>query len=436
MTRVAPAGPLHGRLRPPPDKSISHRAAIVAAMGESVTPLHGYLEAADTHSTLTAIRALGAHVEATRGPAAASAGLSLSIEGIGLRGPGHRAPKLAIDVGNAGTLLRLLPGWLAGQGVGAWTLDGDESIRRRPVDRVAEPLRRMGAAIECRQGRLPPLRVEGAKLRGITYELPVPSAQVKSCVLLAALLAEGASEVVEPAPTRDHSERMLAAAGASIRASDGRIRIEPVERLEPERIEIPGDFSSAAFALVAALLVPGSEIRIEGVGLNPTRIALVSIAERMGGRIEVVAGEPAGPEPRGEILVRSSELQATEVEPDEVAVAIDELPLVALLACFADGESVVRGAGELRHKESDRLAAIVDGLRRLGAQIEPLSDGFAIRGAGGLRGGTLDARGDHRLAMLGAVAGLASRDGVEVAELDVAGISYPGFERDLRSLLG
>jgi 3-phosphoshikimate 1-carboxyvinyltransferase len=436
MTRVAPVGPLHGRLRPPPDKSISHRAAIVAAMGESATPIHGYLEADDTHSTLTAIRALGAHVEATREPAAASAGLSLSIEGIGLRGPGYRAPRLEIDVGNAGTLLRLLPGWLAGQGVGMWTLDGDESIRRRPVDRVAEPLRRMGAGVECREDRLPPIRVEGAELRGVTYELPVASAQVKSCVLLAALLAEGGSEVVEPAPTRDHSERMLAAAGANVQVAERRIRIDPLERVEPDRIEIPGDFSSAAFALIAALLVPGSEIRIEGVGLNPTRTALLSIVERMGGRIEVVAGEPAGPEPRGEISARSSELHATEVEPDEVALAIDELPLVALLACFADGETVVRGAGELRHKESDRLATIVEGLSALGAQVEPLADGFAVRGSGGVVGGHLDPRGDHRLAMLGAVAGLASRDGVEVAGLEVAGISYPGFERDLRSLLG
>jgi 3-phosphoshikimate 1-carboxyvinyltransferase len=435
MTRFAAAGPLHGRLRPPPDKSISHRAAIVAAMAETATPVHGYLDAADTRSTLAAVQALGARVEALGEPARGSRELELSIAGIGLRGPGHRAPRVEIDVGNAGTLLRLLPGWLAGQGTGAWKLDGDDSIRRRPVDRIAEPLRRMGARIDCRDGRLPPIRVEGAELRGIAYELPVASAQVKSCLLLAGLLAEGETQIVEPAPSRDHTERMLASTGATLRVGDRRVTVRRAGRLEPRPIEVPGDFSSAAFALVAALIVPGSEIRIEGVGLNPTRTGLLSIVERMGGRVEVAS--PGGaPEPSGELLVRASSLGGTEVTAAEVPLAIDELPLVALLGCFADGETTVRGAGELRHKESDRIGSLVDGLRGLGAEIEALEDGFEVRGSGELRGGKLDARGDHRLAMLGAVAGLASREGVEVAGVEVAGISYPGFEQDLRSLLG
>jgi 3-phosphoshikimate 1-carboxyvinyltransferase len=436
MSRFAAAGPLRGRLRPPPDKSISHRAAIVAAMGEETTQVHGCLDAADTRSTLAAVRALGAHVEAAGEPAPAPHGLSLSIAGIGLRGPGHRAPAAEIDVGNAGTLLRLLPGWLAGQETGAWTLDGDESIRRRPVDRIAEPLRRMGASVECRDGRLPPVQVEGAALRGIAYELPVASAQVKSCLLLAGLLADGETEVVEPAPTRDHTERMLAAAGVVLQAGDGRVSIQPLERLAPAPIEIPGDFSSAAFPLVAGLIVPGSEIRLTGVGLNPTRTGLLSIVERMGAGIEIVSSEPAGTEPRGEIVVQASELRGTEVGPTEVALAIDELPLVALLGCFADGETIVRGAEELRHKESDRIASLVDGLAGLGARIESLGDGFVVRGTGGLQGGTLDPHGDHRLAMLGAVAGLASTDGVTVEGIEAAGISYPGFQRSLRSLLG
>jgi 3-phosphoshikimate 1-carboxyvinyltransferase len=436
MTRFAAVGPLRGRLRPPPDKSISHRAVIVAAMGEETTSVQGCLDAADTRSTVAAVRALGARVEATGESASVPSGISLSIAGIGLRGPGHRAPGIEIDVGNAGTLLRLLPGWLAGQGNGRWTLDGDDSIRRRPVDRIAEPLRGMGAAVECREGRLPPLRVEGAELRGIDYELPVASAQVKSCLLLAGLLASGGTKLVEPATTRDHTERMLTAAGAAVRVADRRVEVEPLERLAPTTIEIPGDFSSGAFALVAALIVPGSEIRIDDVGLNPTRTGLLTIIERMGGSVERMLDADSGSEPRGEIVVRASELGGTAVNGAEVALAIDELPLVALLGCFAEGQTVVRGAEELRQKESDRIAAVVEGLRGLGAEIEALPDGFTVHGGRGFRGGTLHPRGDHRLAMLGAIAGLASENGVEVEGIGVAGISYPGFERDLRSLLG
>jgi 3-phosphoshikimate 1-carboxyvinyltransferase len=448
--RFDPSGPLHGRLRPPPDKSISHRAALIGAMGEGEISVEAYLDAADTRATLAAVAALGAEVDER--PSVAPGAVDLAIRGVGLRGPGvvWAGPEAqAIDVGNAGTLMRLLPGWLAGQGHGTWVLDGDESIRGRPVDRVAEPLRAMGAAVECRDDRLPPLRVEAAALAGIAYRLPVASAQVKSCLLLAGLLAERETSVTEPAPTRDHTERLLAAAGADVRTETvgtpiavrgmlpaRRVTVRPADRLEPGRMEVPGDLSSAAFPLVAALLVPGSEVRIEAVGLNPTRVGLVGILNRMGAAIEVEEETERGGEPRGTIVTRHGPLQATRVGVGEVPLAIDELPLIALAACFADGETVVSGAEELRHKESDRIATVVGGLHGLGAEIEATNDGFVVHGGEGLRGGSLDAAGDHRLAMLGAVAGLASREGVEVEGFEVAAVSYPGFEADLGALLG
>jgi 3-phosphoshikimate 1-carboxyvinyltransferase len=440
-TRFQPAGPLRGELRPPPDKSISHRAALVGAMGEGETRISRFLEAADTGATLSAVGALGATIESELGGGARD----VRITGIGLRGPARYASsERAIDVGNAGTLLRLLPGWLAGQGRGSWMLDGDDSIRRRPVDRVAQPLSEMGAEVSCREGRLPPLRVAGAELRAIEYRLPVPSAQVKSCVLLAGLLAEGTTTVIEPVPTRDHTERMLIAAGASLHAEETtvavrtparrRIRVQRAEHLQPQSIEVPGDFSSAAFHLVAALIVERSELRVDGVGLNPTRIGLLGILHRMQAAVEVIEQPALGGEPRGSVIARHGPLHGTRVGAPEVPLAIDELPLVALLGCFAEGETVVEGAEELRHKESDRIGVVVEGLRGLGAEIEERPDGFAVRGAGGLRGGALNARGDHRLAMLGAIAGLASREGVEVVGMESVAVSYPDFESDLRAL--
>jgi 3-phosphoshikimate 1-carboxyvinyltransferase len=445
MRRFAPSGPLRGELRPPPDKSISHRAALIGAMSEGEVEVEGYLDSADTRSTLEAVRRLGAGVEPSAGGRRGA--LDLQVTGVGLRGPGERAGDEAgdIDVGNAGTLLRLLPGWLAGQGRGAWTLDGDESIRRRPVDRIAEPLREMGADVDCRKGRLPPLEVAGSMLHGIAYRLPMASAQVKSCVLLAGLLADCETQVTEPAPTRDHTERLLAAWGADVRTEGlrtlptlgggpaRRVTVRPAGGLRGERVVVPGDFSSAAYFMVAAAVVGGSRIRLDGVGLNPTRIGLLGILHRMGASIEVEEG-PEGIEPVGTVLALHGPLEATRVHAEEVPLAIDELPLVALLGCFAEGTTVVSGAEELRHKESDRIATVVDGLRGVGADIEAAEDGFVVNGTGRLAGGRLDAHGDHRLAMLGAIAGMASREGVEVTGMEAAGVSYPGFEDDLRSL--
>jgi len=417
-------------LRPPPDKSVSHRAALVAAMAEGQTLIEGYLDAADTRSTLAAIGRLGAQVEAT---AAGAAVVSprLAVRGVGLRG----AATAAIDVGNAGTLLRLLPGWLAGQGAGSWTLDGDDSIRRRPVDRIAVPLIEMGAGIECENSVFPPLRIEAAPLHGISYELPIASAQVKSCLLFAGLLADGETRIAEPLPSRDHSERMLAAAGAEIERGDGVVTVRPAARLEPGTIAVPADFSSAAFLLVAALLVRDSDVTLEGVGLNPTRTGLLSILERMGAELEIEPEGERGGEPSGRLRARPCQLRGAEVGGADVPLAIDELPLVALLACFAEGETTIRGAAELRRKESDRIATVSEALSALGAEVETSEDGMRIEGGGGLRGGRIESHGDHRIAMLGAIAGIAAREGVDVEGMDAAAVSYPAFERDLASLL-
>jgi 3-phosphoshikimate 1-carboxyvinyltransferase len=427
MTRFDPSGPLRGSLRPPADKSISHRAALIAAMSEGETTIEGYLDAADTRSTLAAVRALGAAVGGI-GPRAIEP--VITIGGVGRAGPASAV----IDVGNAGTLLRLLPGWLAGQR-GEWTLDGDESIRMRPIDRIAVPLREMGASISCVEDRLPPLTIEGSALKAIEYQLPIASAQVKSCIIFAGLSADGVTRVIEPLPTRDHTERMLVAAGAQIGREGDAVVVSPVRRLEIDRIVVPADISSAAFIIVAALLVAGSEVKLEGVGVNPTRTGLITILERMGADIEEVPRDSEGGEPIADLHVRPAELRGTEVGGAEVPLAIDELPLVALAACFAEGTTTIRDAAELRRKESDRIATVTAALSALGGQVEATADGMVVTGTGGLRGGAIDSHGDHRIAMLGAVAGLASSAGVEVRDMGAAAVSYPGFEADLASLL-
>jgi 3-phosphoshikimate 1-carboxyvinyltransferase len=430
--RFEPAGPLRGEYTPPADKSISHRAALFGAMADEPVIIRNYLESADTRSTLDALRKLGAGVE-DEGEG------RVVVRGVGLRAALEAAGGL-LDVGNSGTLMRLLPGWLAGQPGAVWTLDGDESIRRRPVDRVAEPLRAMGAQVEARDDRFAPLTVHGAELQAIDYELPVASAQVKSCVLIAGMLASGITTISEPAPSRDHTERMLRRARVPFERNRSRMTVASVDELELDEIVVPGDPSSAAFVVAAATLVSGSRVVLSNVGLNWTRTGFFRIAKRMGA---VILGDLEPPEreadsePVGELDVASAPLAGTLVEAHEVPLAIDELTLVALLGAFADGETVLRGAEELRFKESNRIAAVVAGLRAIGADIEETEDGFVVRGDGSpLPGGTIDSQGDHRLAMLGAVAGLASSGGVEVLDMDAAGVSYPGFESDLRSLVG
>jgi 3-phosphoshikimate 1-carboxyvinyltransferase len=426
--RFEPSRGLVGELRAPADKSISHRAALLGAMASEPVRIERYLHAADTDSTLAAVRALGSLVELRGG--------DVVVRGTGLREA--REPDGAIDVGNAGTLLRLLPGWLAAQEGRSFTLDGDESIRRRPVDRIAEPLRLMGAQLSARKDRFTPLVVRGTHLRAISYEMTVASAQVKSCVLLAALAADGATTLSEPARSRDHTERMLLRAGAGIHRNGRHVTVVNTDELLLDSVCVPGDASSAAFLITAGVLVPGSRLLIGDVGVNWTRTGFMRIVRRMKGIVlgdlEDETGELSRDEPVSDLDVAYGALEGTVVEPDEVPLAIDELPLVALLGCFAEGETVVRGAQELRVKESDRIAGVVEGLRGLGAEIEATEDGFAVRGNGGLRGGTIDAQGDHRMAMLGAIAGLASREGVEVVGMEAAAVSYPGFVDDLAAL--
>jgi 3-phosphoshikimate 1-carboxyvinyltransferase len=426
--RFEPASGLSGKLRAPPDKSVSHRAALLGAMASEPVRIERYLQAADTLSTLEAVRVLGALVEVHDE--------EVLVRGTGLREA--REPEQPIDVGNAGTLLRLLPGWLAAQDGRVFTLDGDESIRRRPVDRVAEPLRQMGAEVQAQGGRFPPLEIRGARLRAISYELPVASAQVKSCLLLAALTADGATTVGEPSRSRDHTERMLLCAGAGVHRNGRHVTVANIDELLLDSVSVPGDASSAAFMVTAGVLVPGSRLLLADVGVNWTRTGFFRILRRMQGIVlgdlEDESGELVPGEPQSDLDVAHGALEGTVVEGDEVPLCIDELPLVALLGCFAEGETVVRGAQELRMKESDRIAGVVEGLRALGGEIEATDDGFAVRGSGALRGGTLDARGDHRLAMMGAVAGLASTEGVEVLGMDSAAISYPGFVEDLAEL--
>jgi 3-phosphoshikimate 1-carboxyvinyltransferase len=412
----------------PPDKSISHRAALLGAMSAEPVRISNYLRAEDTISTLEAMRAVGALVEEHDG--------HVVVRGVGLREA--REAGGPIDVGNAGTLMRLLPGWLAAQEGRIFVLDGDSSIRRRPVDRIAEPLALMGAQIEAKEGRFAPFVVYGTRLHAITYELPVASAQVKSCVLLAGVGADGTTSVVEPAPSRDHTERMLAGAGVVVQRDGRTVSVTCTDELDAQSIVVPGDLSSAAFMIAAGVLVRGSRLLVRDVGVNWTRTGFLRILERMGaivvGELEEPSAAVALSEPVTDLDVRAGPLQGTVVEAGEVPLAIDELPLVALLGCFAEGETVVRGAQELRVKESDRIAGVVDGLRGLGAEIEATADGFVVTGGGGLRGGSIDARGDHRMAMLGAVAGLASREGVEVVGMDAAAVSYPGFTEDLARL--
>jgi 3-phosphoshikimate 1-carboxyvinyltransferase len=429
--RFEPSGRLRGRYAPPADKSISHRAALFGAMADEPVTIRNYLRSADTRSTLEALLTVGAGVDED--------GDDVVVRGVGL----HAALEATggrLDVGNSGTLLRLLPGWLAGQPGGVWTLDGDESIRRRPVDRVVEPLRKMGATVTAVDDRLPPLTVEGTELQPIDYELPVASAQVKSCVLIAAMLTGGTSELTEISVSRDHTERMMRRAHVPLERDGLTVKIPSVDELELSELTVPGDPSSAAFLAAAALLVDHSRVVIEDVGLNWTRTGFFRIAERMGA---VLLGDLEDPgtvsdeEPIGELDVAAGPLVGTEVGGDEIPLAIDELTLVGLLGAFAEGETVVRDAAELRVKESDRIAVLVESLNAMGADAEELPDGFVVRGDGGpLRGGTIDAHGDHRMAMLGAVAGLASEEGVEVEGMDAAGISYPGFEEDLAALLG
>ena len=419
-----PASAVVGHISVPGDKSISHRAVLVAAVSDGETRIEGFGRSGDTESTVRAVRSLGVEV-------AEDDVDTLRVQGVGLRG--LRAAEAPVDCGNAGTLLRLLAGLAAGHD-GPVTLTGDDSLRARPMERVAEPLRRMGADVETTDGRAP-LTVRGGDLHAIDYALPVASAQVKSAVLLAGLYADGPTTVVEPLPTRDHTELLLDRAGAAVRRRASSVTVTPPERLRLGTVEIPGDLSAAAPFLVAATLLAGSELHVHGVGLNPRRTGLLDVLERMGGRITAYNRRRTGREPSGDLEVRSAELVATEVSPGEVPRLLDELPLFALAAACARGRSRVRGAEELRVKESDRIEALVTALRSIGARARALPDGFEVTGVPTRpRGGAVDAAGDHRIAILGAVAGVVSREGTTVRGAEATAISFPGFSELLDSV--
>ena len=391
---------------------------MIGAIGEGETRVVGFGRSADTESTIGALRALGVEIDEDDVD-------TVRVHGAGLHD--LRASDDAIDCGNSGTTLRLLAGILAGQ-EGRFELTGDDSLRRRPVDRIAEPLARMGARVETAGGR-PPLTIEGRSLHAIRYELPVASAQVKSCVLHAGLYARGRTTVIEPVPTRDHTENVLAAAGVRVVRRPGRVSVGPGEGLRLLEVEVPGDFSAAAPFVVAATLLPGSELTVHDVGLNPRRTGLLAVLERMGARITAFhRRRSTGGEAVGDVEVHSAELVATTVREAEVPLLVDELPLFALAAACARGESRVEGARELRVKETDRIETVTSSLRALGIRMTASDDGFRVRGVPTRpRGGGMCSRGDHRIAMLGAVAGLVTREGVELEGAEAVAVSFPGF---------
>jgi 3-phosphoshikimate 1-carboxyvinyltransferase len=415
---VEPARALVGHVVVPGDKSISHRAALLASVATGAVEIVGFGRSGDTESTLRAVRSLGADVDDTDVD-------RVVVHGRGLRG--LRAPPSPVDCGNAGTLMRLVAGILAGH-AGSFELTGDASLSRRPMERIAEPLREMGARVDTTDGHAP-LLIEGGDLRGIRYELPVASAQVKSAVLLAGVYARGNTVVIEPVATRDHTELLLEGAGVDVVRKGNDVTVAAADAIELERVDVPGDFSSAAPLVVAATLLPGSELYVHGVGVNPTRTGLLDVLERMRARVTLFNRRRLGREPVADIEVRSTSLLATTVEADEVPRLVDELPLIALAAGLARGETVVRGAGELRLKETDRLESVKELLRPLGIRISVGDDSLRIVGVPTRPrgGGVARSDGDHRMAILGAIAGLVSREGVRVEGAEAAGISFPGF---------
>lgn len=411
-----PASALRGDVVVPGDKSVSHRSMMLSAIAEGTSHIRGFLEGEDTRATAAVLAQLGVSIEAP------SAGERI-VHGVGLHG--LRASNMPLDCGNAGTGMRLLAGLLAGQAFDC-TLIGDESLSKRPMRRVTDPLAKMGAQIDTQDG-LPPLHVRGGrKLQGIRYELPVASAQVKSALLLAGLYAEGNTEVIEPHPTRDYTERMLQAFGWPIEFSPGHAKLEGGHRLRATDVMVPADFSSSAFFLVAASIVPGSVLRLPAVGLNPRRTGLLEALRLMGADIRIENQGESGGEAVGDLIVRHAPLHGIELPEALVPDMIDEFPALFVAAAVAKGRTVVRGAAELRVKESDRIATMAAGLRALGVRIEETPDGAIIDG-GVISGGTVDSHGDHRIAMSFAVAGLVATDAITIGDCANVATSFPGF---------
>ena len=417
-------GPLRGELAVPGDKSISHRSVMFGALSEGITEAENFLTGADCLSTISCFRQMGISVEQN--------GTSVVVHGKGLHG--LTRPSGIIDAGNSGTTVRLLSGILAGQPFDSM-ITGDASIQKRPMKRVMTPLSQMGASItSVHENGCAPLQIKGSPLHGIHYLSPVASAQVKSCVLLAGLYADTPTSVTEPAISRNHSELMLRYFGADIQCEGTTSTVLPDPRLVGQKVNVPGDISSAAYFIAAALLVPGSEVLLKNVGINPTRDGMLRVVRAMGGDVTLVNENTDGAEPCADLLIRSSSLHATTIEGELIPTLIDELPVIAVLAAFAEGTTVIKDAAELKVKESDRIAVMAENLKRMGADVEPTDDGMIIHGGRPLHGATINPYLDHRIAMSFAVAALAADGKTEIQDADCVKISYPGFYTDLEGL--
>lgn len=417
---------LRGEVTVPGDKSISHRSVMFGAIAKGLTEIDGFLQGADCLSTISCFERMGVSVE--------NRGDRVLVFGNGMHG--LKKPDGVLDCGNSGTTTRLLSGLLSAQPF-CVTLTGDESIRKRPMKRIITPLSQMGASIKSvNDNGCAPLFIEGQRLHGISYQSPVASAQVKSAVLLAGLYAEGETRVTEPYLSRNHSELMLAHFGADVRTEGTTAVLRPARELFGQKISVPGDISSAAFFIAAALMVPGSELLIRNVGINPTRDGILTVCRSMGADIEILNPSAGSGEPVADLLVRQSSLHGTEIGGAVIPTLIDELPVIAAMACLADGETVIRDAAELKVKESNRIAVMTEGLSAMGARVEETADGMIIHGGSPLHGAVIDSRKDHRIAMTFAVTALAASGQTEILDADCVSISYPGFYEDLKRLSG
>ncbi len=413
---VHPGGQITGELRVPGDKSISHRSIMLGALAEGTTEVTGFLEGEDALATLAAFRAMGVHII---GPDKGK----VTIHGVGMHG--LKAPEADLYLGNSGTSMRLLSGLLAAQKFDV-TLTGDKSLSGRPMKRVTDPLALMGAEIDTNEGK-PPLKIHGGKqLKGIDYDLPMASAQVKSSLLLAGMYAEGKTSVTEPAPTRDHTERMLGGMGYPLQQQGSTVTIEGGAKLTATRIDVPADISSATFFMVAAAIAPGSDVTLKHVGINPTRIGVINILKQMGADISLHNEAETGGEPVADIRVKYALLKGIQIPEDQVPLAIDEFPALFIAAACAEGETVLTGAEELRVKESDRIQVMADGLTTLGIDARPTEDGIAIHG-GVIGSGEVDSHGDHRIAMSFAVAALQAGGSIQINDCANVATSFPGF---------
>lgn len=423
--KVNPVSSISGTITVPGDKSISHRAIMTGSIAKGTTKIEGLLTGEDCLSTVRVFKQLGVDIERT-------GETSFTVQGEGLRG--LKEPTDILDVGNSGTTIRLISGILAGQAFNS-ILTGDSSIRNRPMGRVIEPLTLMKGKIYGRDNnRFAPIFIKGSDLTGISYNSPISSAQIKSAILYAGLYVEGETKVVEPILSRDHSEKMLLQFGASINVVDNVVTIKSGKELEGQNIKVPGDFSSAAFMIAAALLVPNSSLVIEGVGLNETRIGFLEAVRAMNGKIEIINLRKYGEEPVGDLFIETSSLIGIDITEEWIPKLIDELPLLAVLATQAEGVTRVTGAKELRVKETDRIATISSELRKLGVKVEELEDGFIITGKQKISGGIVDTHGDHRIGMSMAVAGLIAQDYIIIENSGAINISYPNFFEDLSKI--